>query len=386
MDVLRDIELFSDLVGEIYSAALDHENWHKVVQRLHYETSGTKVFIIGYDAVTGTDLGQISSGYDPYLLRQYEEHYAHLNPYIEGWLTAPLGLAQVGDAFCSHEKLLRSEFYLDFLRIDEDASTGAGVPLFRDGERFIGFGGHFPSQFAERNEKDFLKLLSLLSPHLTRTFEVNRTLGGRSLEEYAQSYANNEERENWVEVILVSSTRRIFYASRAAQKRLDQFDLVRVDDRSRLSFVNERIDTALQMAANSLVKGAALFPVRMPIQNPLTSEKFILQILPYKVAPATAPVIGAVCKVNEPCLLITIEPQAPETGLLKRLATRYSLTPAEAEVALAIDTEKGLPEIARARNVSIWTVRSQVKSIFYKLGTSRQAGIVRIVERERHHL
>lgn len=384
MDLLRDIELFSDFVGDIYSAALDRENWHQVLQRLHHETGGARVFLFGYDAVSGTDLGQISAGYDPVLLKQYEEYYAHVNPYIPSWLGTSAGLVRYGDQMCRKDILLNTEFYADFLRPQEDAIGGGGVPVFNERGRFVAFGGHISSKYVDRTQDDFVKVLSLLSPHVARAFEVDRTLGGKSLKEHAQSRFDNGQRESYMEIVVVNSTRRIFYASCAAQKRLDKFDLVRIDNRNRLRFLNERIDTALQMATRSLVNGAALLPVKMHIREPLTLEKFILQILPYKEDAATVSALGALCKVNEPCLLITIEPEAPETRLVKRLINAYGLTLAEAEVAVAIDTEKGLPAIARARGVSVWTVRSQVKSIFYKLGVSRQTGIVRIVAQERH--
>ncbi|PWE34087.1 hypothetical protein DDZ14_02705 [Maritimibacter sp. 55A14] len=320
------------------------------------------------------------------MLKQYEDHYAHLNPYMDGWLNEPVGVAQAGDAFCSREKLLRSEFYLDFLRVDEDAASGAGLPLFRDEGRFIGFGGHIPSRFAERWEADFVTLLSLLSPHLTQAFEINRALGGKALKEYAQSQALNTQDEFQTEVIVIDAARRVLYTSHSAQRRLCLGNIVYVDDRSRLYFVDDRLAGALKLAARSLIKGAALFPVRIDNLNLLAAESFAIQILPYKGDAATASALGAVCKVDEPCLMITIQPQPSDHRILERLVNRYGLTPAEAEVAVAIDTENSLSDIARERDVSVWTVRSQVKAIFNKFDVSRQTGIVRIVEQERRHL
>lgn len=58
------------------------------------------------------------------------------------------------------------------------------------------------------------------------------------------------------------------------------------------------------------------------------------------------------------------------------LASRHGLTSAESEVALALADGSSLAAIARDRGVSLPTVRSQLQSIFSKLGVCRQAELV----------
>ena len=61
------------------------------------------------------------------------------------------------------------------------------------------------------------------------------------------------------------------------------------------------------------------------------------------------------------------------------LGTIYGLTPAEAEVVQLL--AKGLPldEIAADRGISLNTVRSHLKHIFSKTGTSRQGELLGLV-------
>jgi len=54
----------------------------------------------------------------------------------------------------------------------------------------------------------------------------------------------------------------------------------------------------------------------------------------------------------------------------------FHLTPAEGQIALKIASGKTLAEIAEARGTSISTARSQLKRIFAKTGTHRQAELV----------
>jgi len=57
------------------------------------------------------------------------------------------------------------------------------------------------------------------------------------------------------------------------------------------------------------------------------------------------------------------------------------LTPAEARLAAALATGATLEQIAAAHRVTEATLRSQLRSIFSKTGTSRQAELVRLALR-----
>ncbi len=64
---------------------------------------------------------------------------------------------------------------------------------------------------------------------------------------------------------------------------------------------------------------------------------------------------------------------------LEALGQIYGLTPAEAEVVQLL--AKGLPldEIAADRGISLNTVRSHLKHVFSKTGTSRQGELLGLV-------
>ena len=55
-----------------------------------------------------------------------------------------------------------------------------------------------------------------------------------------------------------------------------------------------------------------------------------------------------------------------------QLAALFDLTPAEARVARGVAEGLDLDALARARGVSVQTVRAQLKAVFRKTGTSRQ--------------
>lgn len=54
----------------------------------------------------------------------------------------------------------------------------------------------------------------------------------------------------------------------------------------------------------------------------------------------------------------------------------FNLTDAEADLAIVLCAGKTLDDIAVDRGTSINTVKSQMKSIYYKTGTNRQTELV----------
>jgi DNA-binding CsgD family transcriptional regulator len=59
----------------------------------------------------------------------------------------------------------------------------------------------------------------------------------------------------------------------------------------------------------------------------------------------------------------------------------YGLTPAEAAITAALALGRSVEDAAKAKRVSLATLRSHLRSIFAKTGTRRQAELVSIALR-----
>jgi DNA-binding CsgD family transcriptional regulator len=80
-------------------------------------------------------------------------------------------------------------------------------------------------------------------------------------------------------------------------------------------------------------------------------------------------------------VLMIIDPEtqlSPQESVLRQA---FGLTRAEASVAVALSSGRGVDEIARMRGVSIGTLRNQLKIILAKTDTRRQAGLVALLLR-----
>lgn len=78
-------------------------------------------------------------------------------------------------------------------------------------------------------------------------------------------------------------------------------------------------------------------------------------------------------------VVVAHDPDGTDPSLPARLRSRYGLSAAEAEIAIALAAAMSPAEVADQRRTSLETVRNQIKTISTKLGCSRQPEIVAMV-------
>src|SRR5205085_2638885 len=79
--------------------------------------------------------------------------------------------------------------------------------------------------------------------------------------------------------------------------------------------------------------------------------------------------------------LILIDPDKPRAPNGGALCKAFGLTASEEKLALAIADGLELKTVAAARNVSEFTLRTQLKAVFAKTGTHRQAELAALAAR-----
>jgi DNA-binding CsgD family transcriptional regulator len=135
--------------------------------------------------------------------------------------------------------------------------------------------------------------------------------------------------------------------------------------------VGARLATLIRNAASILVKdkgnlGAAI-AIPRDDRLPLT-----LLIAPFRPAPGGSDVL-------QPAAIIFIrDPELP-IAAKRALQELFGLTPAEATIAAALAAGKSIEDIAETAKIGLNTVRTQIKRIFLKTGTNRQAQLVTVI-------
>jgi DNA-binding CsgD family transcriptional regulator len=177
-----------------------------------------------------------------------------------------------------------------------------------------------------------------------------------------------------VGVVLLDRRARILYAN-AAARALDS------DEgplRLRNATVSARSPSHSQRLG-ALVRMALLGAPEGSMSVPRASDGALLTIL---VSSVRGRDIGRFADLGMPdaaVLLFIVDP-ANRTGVpLAWIVDAYGLTPAEARVALAASSGLTIPETALHLGVSTNTLKTHLRKVFAKTGTSRQTELARLM-------
>jgi DNA-binding CsgD family transcriptional regulator len=140
------------------------------------------------------------------------------------------------------------------------------------------------------------------------------------------------------------------------------------DRRARLTFIQRSADACWANVLATPSNDGGSFPLAATETHPTM------------VAHAL-PIVGASRDIFSVADMLLVMTSSAEEGDVdpKIMEGLFDLTPAEAAIARDLTLGKNLNTVAQARGVTVGTVRSQLKSIFYKTGTHRQVDLVRLL-------
>lgn len=254
------------------------------------------------------------------------------------------------------------------LGIDESV----GAVLERQPERaeiaMMGF-----SRGRDMLTKREVAIFGLLLPHLARAWRTRQML--LNLEQQLASMAAVLDRLDRA-IVIAGPQGQLRYANRAADRLLsenDGIDATRGQIRARRPKDTEALQHLVHRASRTGV-GEASSAVDA-IALPRDPEKPPLAVVAEPLASSHGAHLGqtseggAILFIGESSRCTRPEPS--------RIRTVYALTAAEADLAALIAEGHAVPAICRMTATSANTVRFHLKSIFQKVGVSRQADLVR---------
>ncbi|WIY54045.1 helix-turn-helix transcriptional regulator [Devosia sp. YIM 151766] len=367
-------EQLAEVTSVLFAAALDQSRWQEFLTRLSTHTGMISTHLYGYDLATDLALEPLHHGYDPAFMKSYVDHYGKLNAWAPGLGRAPIGQPVTSAECMPEEQLFTTEFYNDWVRPQGDVRTGAGVVLARDSSRLFVLGGNMAQRHAHR-EQEWVRTLGLLAPHMCLALEIGRTLfdAGAHTALGAPSAPGRGGA-----VFVVTKRRQVRYANRAALALAETGQVLAYDHAGRIALVDPEADAALSQAlANmSWVKGALSGSARaqddegnLRIVRFARIESERLGYIP----------VGIDTRSGEPHLLVSVNLDETLPALRRILRERYGLTESEIAVSILIGDGLRADEIAHQRDVSVHTVRDQIKAGLRKTGVGRQAGLVRLL-------
>ena len=368
----RDAQLH-DLIERIYAFAVRPEVWRDVLRGLSGLFGGApvlgEVYLprasdkpfegVGLQEAYVFTFAQDVMNYLPWATRMESHFIDRFRPMSE---SLP-GFELVGSEF--YERWMKPQglaplWPLGVNIAGESGEVVAGLSVFRRE-------GEGPFSEAEIHNAD------ALVPHFRRAFRIRTSLDAAH---HARAPVANALDRLPLGMLVLDGNRQVLIENASAVRVFALQDGIEIRSKGLVAAnarenarLQELIGVALGSTEGQGLNGTSF----MQISRPSGRQPFSVMVSPLLSAPA-----GALSREAVVACFIS-DPEAGHVPTLEALGQIYGLTPAEAEVVQLL--AKGLPldEIAADRGISLNTVRSHLKHIFSKTGTSRQGELLGLV-------
>ncbi len=318
--------------------------------------TGHLTYQLSKDPGTGSSAVLSNDGFAPEVLERYFGHYVGCNVWAASDAMVP-GAVFTSSMLYPDERLKQTEYWSGWLRhvevfyvvggiIHDDAHSRTKVSFVRPE------GGQ---RFGDREKR----LLETVAPHFQGALGAQQQLSRAR----AMLHAMDELDQG---VVLLQHDGRVVHMNACAGVLLGTQEALRIV-RGRLEFASGAHSEQFRALARTDVQLARSRTEYLRLEGKGGQALHAALVrLPDDVAGS-----------RRLALFIKRQPRGgTPAGALREL---YGLTRAEAELASSLAAGQSLAELADARDVSLHTVRTQLKSVLQKLQVRRQAEVVQIV-------
>jgi DNA-binding CsgD family transcriptional regulator len=352
----------SDLIEDVYDAALEPARWTDVVVRINEFVGGRACGIFSKDSISKSGVTHYYCGADPYYIQLYSDTHSRFDPLAS---LPPFGKVVSIPDLVPFDEYRSGRFYQEWLRPQGcvDAAnvllekSGTNCPILLTvlaGKRMV--------------DDEMRRRIALFVPHLHRALMINKAIEYKTSE--AATFADTLDGLG-AGIFLVDAQCHIVHANAAGQEMLGGDDFLR--------FIAGQLVARDRQANHDMREVIANGDAEMATHNaaiPLTAhdgERYVAHLLPLKsVARGAEAPPRAVAAV----FVRRIELDGQSYGGL--VASAFGLTPAELRVLLAIVEIGGVPETSERLGVAETTVKTHLYRVFSKTGASRQADLVKL--------
>lgn len=361
---IPDALTVSTLAAASTAAAINPRLWGNFLDELGHAVGPISTHILKFGPESDA-VGEITSGYDPSYIETYTAHYARINAWAPGFLKHQVGEVVDSRQMCSDNQLFQTEWYNDWILPQGDISLGGGQIIARGPDGVFVIGGNIPRRAGQPLLDEWMSLLAILTKQLRNAWDISRTmmscrLGGQE-----------------AAVIVVRPDRGIVFLNDSASSYASDGHVLGLDAKGRLRGATRELDQwfeiLLKRLGSSILgddklrikrsKGKDLTLHATAVNSDLVSDLWPLASQRY----------------HGPCILMTVSEDSPASSNQRILVDALGLTNAEASIALDLAKGNSSAQIAEARNVSVYTVRNQIKSAMSKCSVQRQTQLAVLV-------
>ena len=353
-----------DVIQAFYEAAYDASlwptAWASTVKFFNGETGMLIGSQVGGEAEKQTPLAM--PGFSPHALGLFGEHYATQDPYAADGRRNPGRGPRLGQEIIAPEDFRNSELWYDFSRTYLGAFHVVGEVLLLGGDQVALAGIHRPEDGQQFDEEDRQRC-QLLFPHLRHALQIGERLG---VERGSHDLLSRLLDGLTDGALLTDSEGHVLYTNKMAEVIAGPGSGIVLGDRASGLHV---LDAALNSKFGKMIRSAARGGSGGHLILPSLSvgAGITVQIGPVPRSRLERSGLSGTCDLAL-VILRKLSPRLPISEAA--LQERFGLSAAEASVTRSLVDGASADVIARARNVSLTTVRTQIRNILGKTGAA----------------
>lgn len=357
------------VIAKIYDAALDKGQWLEMLQvmskLLGAEQGIMRVITADNSRIISQDSFNKSADWN----KQYKEYYHRIDPYIPHFQKRGLNVLGVTEHLFDINTFRKTQFHADFLK-PQNILHAIGGCFTIDPQSYIYLAMHRSYQQGGFGDSE-LESIRLLVPHLKKARLLNQKLQGIEIENKLFRDSLNQINSA---LLLVNRDAEVIYINARAELVINQTQCLSIKQ-NRLSIgmpdVKKRLDKLISGAIGArLPKQIGTMQYRDPVMHSIS-------IL---VSPVNPDQINHEKQYVESALIVLSPSQQSVSYSATLLASLYQLSPSESRLAEQLCYGLALDQIAEKFSVSKNTLRTQLRSIFTKIGVSRQVDLVNLIK------
>jgi len=356
------------LLDLIYDAATEEELWTWALIQIADMTGSLGGFVIGVEFRARLVPFLFNGRMSEESHRTFAERHID-NPWSKVKNDVTVGKLIQSDEIVSLPDLKRTAFFDEVLR-PQGLAHNAMLTLAHKYD----FYGVFNICRSERQgpfEADALRLFTQLYPHLRRSLLLGFRLDGYRALQRAEFHVLDRLS---VGILLLDRAAKVVVANAAAHAMTASDGPLRLRNCVLTAFSqthSQRLGALIGAAMRGMPVGM------MSIPHPIDGRLFTILISSIRSRDIDR--FGDLGMRNVTAMLVIHDPACPMEIPVEWIMDAYGLTLAEARVALCAASGATIPEAAQRLNVSPNTIKTHLRRVFAKTGTSRQSELARLM-------
>lgn len=359
---------FDALIGLIYDGVTEPAGFQRFIEECVQVFDIKAAMLFSRNALTTDATGLWASGIEHRCIETYGMEYGAEDMLAHHLAVSPIAHFYASNLDLDAQLFSQTRFYREWVMPQGVAYASAAVVLRE---------GPWMSQIVlQRSQRqngftvDEITQFNRLIPHLQRAIQMRLRFAEMAL---GPNLLTGGLDVLPLPTLIVNEFGRVGYANRAAHAMLQNKHHLRLEGdylHTNSGDVTRRLNMEIVKAVRAS-RGQSHESPGVVLVPRIGLPALMLLISPLPQTGSSA--------MRGAALLFAYDSESTREITASLVGRLFALTDAEAELAVALCSGKTIDEAALDRNTSVHTTRSQLKSIFLKTGTTRQAELVSIM-------